>query len=404
MPIKKIKKIGIEGFRPFGDFEAELGALEVFVGVNGSGKSSFFEFLKFIRDGMRKDFPPEIIHGSDGKSIFNIYRPEEKIACSLSFDISDVYRTDYDFTIKGPLSDSSLVSEAVSLWNGDLVKSEFLMEFHYTDGSFLMRESMEPDVRIEKAKKGARQFGLNMVNGPKQFGLINATNEKYENLWNLREYINNWKFYSSLNISIGKMSKSVLIGQSPSLSEDGGNLSSVLHFLMTEHPDVFGELQQHIQSIIRGFQSLTVKARGGPGEVMAFWRERGSERELTLADLSDGTLRLLCWLVICLHPGPSTLICIDEPEMGLHPRTLPLLAGLFEKASQRTQVFLATHSSYFLTQFDISMISVLKKEEKDIKHIKPADSKILSSILEDFGPDELESMHRNDELEHLSWK
>ena len=79
-----------------------------------------------------------------------------------------------------------------------------------------------------------------------------------------------------------------------------------------------------------------------------------------------------------------------------------LYAGLFEKASKDKQFILTTHSSYFLTQFDISRIAVMRKEKGEAKFFKPKDSKALTSILEDFGPDEIEAMHRSDELEILT--
>ncbi|MFM6442922.1 MAG: AAA family ATPase, partial [Dolichospermum sp.] len=185
------------------------------------------------------------------------------------------------------------------------------------------------------------------------------------------------------------------------LHEDAGNLSSVLHYLMTEHRTAFDELQQHLRSVIPGFKGLTVKARGGPGEVIAFWQESGIDQELSLADLSDGILRLICWICLCVQPNPPSLICIDEPDQGVHPRTLPVLAALFEKASERTQILLATHSSYFLTQFDISRIAVIRKENGEAKFIKPGNSQVLIDMLNDFGADEIEQLHRSDELERL---
>jgi predicted ATPase len=136
--------------------------------------------------------------------------------------------------------------------------------------------------------------------------------------------------------------------------------------------------------------------------VIGFWREEGVDTELNLADLSDGILRLLCWMVLCLQPNPPSLICIDEPDQGVHPRTLPILASLFERASERTQILLATHCSYFLTQFDISRIAVLRKENGEAKFVKPQYSRVLTENLKDFGSEEIEVMHRSDELERLA--
>lgn len=170
---------------------------------------------------------------------------------------------------------------------------------------------------------------------------------------------------------------------------------------MTEHPQVFNEIQFHLKSLVPGFSHLTVKARGGPGEVMAFWREQGVEQDLSLADLSDGILRLLCWMVLFLHPKPPTLICIDEPDLGVHPRTLPLLAGLIKKASMRTQIFVTTHNSYFLSQFALENITVFRKENGATKAHKPADSDTLRALLDEFGQADIANLHITEELELL---
>lgn len=66
-----LKSLRITGYRPFRDFTANFGQLEVLVGANGSGKSSLFEFLKFLRDGMSEDIPPEIVKGAIGQQVFH---------------------------------------------------------------------------------------------------------------------------------------------------------------------------------------------------------------------------------------------------------------------------------------------------------------------------------------------
>ncbi len=135
---------------------------------------------------------------------------------------------------------------------------------------------------------------------------------------------------------------------------------------------------------------------------MTFWREQGCDRELSLADLSDGSLRLICWFSLCLHPNPPSLICIDEPEQGLHPRTFPILAAFLDKASwEHTQILVTSHVSFFLLQFDFEQIALLRKENGAAKFLKPAKSKIITDMIKDFGIEEIELMHRSDELEVL---
>ena len=394
----RLKSVNIQGYRPFRNFEAQLEPLEIIVGANGSGKSSLFEFLKFLRDSLYQDIPPEIISGSIGQQIFHIPGPA-KFQWNIEIDTGRPIGIRYLGELMGPVGRTQVSYERVESSKpfSDRYSSPYIyMDIQGNKG--VIREPGEKGFTTVTSDKLTQDIALKRSN---QLTLNTMTNPSLEALYNLREYIRDWRFYSSFNIGNQKIRQSVPIEQEPILHENAGNLSSVLFSLMTEHRPAFDELQQHLRSVIPGFKGLTVKARGGPGEVIAFWQESGVDDELSLADLSDGILRLICWICLCVQPNPPSLICIDEPDQGVHPRTLPVLAALFEKASERTQILLATHSSYFLTQFDISQIAVLRKEKGEAKFIKPGNSPVLIDMLDDFGADELEQLHRSDELERL---
>lgn len=387
----RLQSLRIRGYRPFKDFSAQFNNLEVLVGANGSGKSSLFEFLKFLRDGMREDIPPEIVKGSIGQQIF--HKPGEDLFW-WSIDVDGGYRVPlrYQGQLMGPLSSKHVAFEKVE--TASPLSSQHDNPLLFMDVRGGKGTIFDPDTKKLKRQEIS-------LKRPNQLALGTMNNPSLRTLYALREFIQEWMFYSSFNFSNEKIRKSVPIEQEPVLYEDAGNLSSVLHYLFLEYPDLFDELKHHLKNMVPGFRDLSVKPRGGPGEIIAFWREEGMDYDLSLADLSDGTLRLIAWITLCLHPNPPALICIDEPDQGVHPRTLPLLAGLFEKASEKTQILLATHSSYFLVNFPLSSLAVFRKQDNDIVFVKPTDSKILLDNLEDFGQDELELMHRNDELEVL---
>jgi len=394
-PHPRLRSITIQGYRPFRNFTAPLTPLEIIVGANGAGKSSLFEFLKFLRDSMYREIPSEIIEGSIGQQIFHVPGPE-KFQWDIEIDTGRPVSVLYQGELIGPTGRTQISFERVvssKPFSPQYTQPYLFMEIRGNKGIVQNLSSGKLEETEIKQEVASRR---------NQLALSTMTNPTIKILFDLSEYIRSWRFYSSFNIANQKIRKSVLIEQDPVLHEDGGNLSAVLHYLMTEYRPAFDELQQHLRSVIPGFKGLTVKARGGPGEVIAFWQENGVDQDLSLADLSDGILRLICWICLCLHPKPPSLICIDEPDQGVHPRTLPVLAGLFEKAAQRTQIILATHASYFLTQFDISQIAVIRKEKGEAKFIKPINSRALIEILEDFGSEEIEKLHRTDELEVLA--
>lgn len=378
----RLTSINIKGFRPFQDFTAQLGPLEVIVGANGAGKSALFEFLKFLHDSTQREIPLGIIEGYVGQQIFHILGPD-RFTWGLELDTNQGYPLIYEGQLDGPIGRTRISLERIYAYVGQEQQRINYMEV--IDQNGLMREH---PLKLTIQLSRRNQLALSIANNP-----------EFSTLYNLREFISSWAFYSSTNLATSTIRRPAPTDQNPILREDAGNLSAVLFFLMTEHRRAFDEIQSLLRQIVPAFTGLTVKARGGPGEIMAFWRE--GDQELTLADVSDGILRLLCWMVLCVTPNPPSLICIDEPDQGVHPRTLPILAGLFRRASQRTQILLATHNSYFLTQFDFGEIAVMRKKDRNIEFLKPAHSQVLIDMLADFGSQEVEQLHRSDELELL---
>jgi predicted ATPase len=369
----KLDEIRILGYRCFGDFRAQLGSLEVIVGANGSGKTSLFEFLRFLRDSVNAEVPPEIVPGSVGREIFHRPGPDEIV---WKLTISPKRRSEqaqYRGGINGPLGRVAIFKEQLSVGPGPT----YSVVFDRSVGSPAMK----------------RFVGLS----PTRFALGWHVNEPPAVL--VLVFLNHMRFYDSYGIASAKVRRPAVIEQTPQLKEDCSNLSAVLFYLQTEHRDIFEGITRTLGLVIPGFGRLNVQARGGPGEVLAF--AKIGDADLTVADLSDGQLRLLCWTTLCHLPDPGSLICIDEPDVGLHPRVLPLLAGMFKRASEQTQILLATHNSFFLRQFGLEDIAVMRLEGGQPKFIKPGDSAVLRASLEDFGNDEIERLHQTEELEQL---
>lgn len=381
MPI--LKSIQIQGYRPFRDFTAQLGRLELLIGANGTGKTALFEFLKFLRDSTYQELPPEIVAGSIGKDIF--HRPgEDQLRWGLQIDLDQTHAIYYDGQVNGPIGRTQVVFEQVVM--GDAEARVTLMETVNREG-IIRNPSNHQEGNVSHR---ANQLALSMM-----------TNLKFETLNHLREYILSWRFYSAFRINHDKIRRPAVIEQDPILHEDCGNLSSVLLYMLTEHRQTFDDLQNYLKMLIPTFQGLMLKARGR-GEVLAFWQEQGINESLSLADVSDGILYLLCWATLAVLPNPPQLICIDEPEQGVHPRTLFVLADLFQRLGDRTQVLLATHNSYFLTLFPLETVAILRKEDGQSVFRKPINSEMMTEMLADFGPDSLQQLHRSNQLEYFS--
>jgi predicted ATPase len=376
-----IRWLSIEGFGPFASTKFELTPLLILVGANGAGKTSLFELLRAVRDYSRSTIPPEIIPGWETREVYHRPGPD-RLSWRIVFDAGE---EEYSFGVDliGPLGSPTVANEIVSVHAG---------------GREIAGLDRGGDTGVITG--GPLRFPIRNVR-PNQLALQSYVNASYPTLYRLKEQIDSWRFFSGIRFNDRQLRQPALIEEKPTLKDDGGNLTSVLNWLQIENPSLFSELELHIRGIIPGFRGLSVRPSGA-GRVTLWWDEDGLVNPLSAADLSDGSLRLLLWLTLALTPDPPALVCIDEPEVGLHPRTLPKIAGLLKKLSARTQVLVATHSSYLLAQFDVADVAVLRKRNGSIEFSKPGTAAALLENLREFGADELELMHRSDELEALT--
>ncbi|HVR38253.1 MAG TPA: AAA family ATPase [Thermoanaerobaculia bacterium] len=374
----------LSGFGPFRQTEFRFRPLEVLVGANGTGKTSLFDFLRALREYTRSEIPPEIIPGWETREVY--HRPgADRLVWRLRLHSNDM---DYsvDGAIIGPPGNPSVNYDRVHVKNRN---GKLIAQLDRTgDKGWLFDDDASNRAEIRNQR-------------PNQLALRAYVSKAQPALNRAREIIDSWRFYSGIRFNDQQLRRPALIEKKPSLREDGGNLASVLNWLQTEYRTIFNEIETHLRGIVPAFRGLELHASGA-GRVTLKWNEHGLISPLSAADLSDGSLRLLLWITLALAPNPPLLVCIDEPEVGLHPRTLPKIAGLLQKLSDRTQVIVATHSSYLLTQFDIADIGILRKTDDGVELLRPASSAALVENLKEFGTDEIELMHRSNELEALT--
>lgn len=186
--------------------------------------------------------------------------------------------------------------------------------------------------------------------------------EQYPEITYLGETFGKIRFYREW--SFGRFTPSRL-AQKPDLpndflEEDGRNLGLVLNSLRRE-PEVRGKLVEALQLLYAEIDDFDVHIEGGTVQVFLY----EGRFSIPATRLSDGTLRYLCLLAILCHPTPPPLVCIEEPELGLHPDILPTIAELLLEASQRTQLIVTTHSSILIDALTSTPETVLVCEKHD---------------------------------------
>jgi predicted ATPase len=166
------------------------------------------------------------------------------------------------------------------------------------------------------------------------------------------------------------------------LSEDGSNLSLVINSLMNM-PEEKKHLVHYLQKFYPYLKDLHTHVKNGT--IDTCFLESGFSKATHSLRFSDGTLRFLCLLAVLCHPNPPPLICIEDPEIGLHPDVFSLLAQLLEEAAEKTQIIVTTQSDELVSAFSHRPEAVVVCERDDAgSHLRRLDREQLKEWLEKY--------------------
>ncbi len=351
---KSLDKITVTGFksiRSLKDFK--LAALNVIIGANGAGKSNFIEIFRLIAAMMKPDGIREYVAGNADSYLFGGPKITSQIAVSLKFGDNG-----YDFEL-APTEDGFLmINNEVRYYfpNPSAVRN-------FGSGSFT------PGLWMERDRPGYMK--------PKS-----ATTYTYE-------AITSWQIYHFHDTSKeAGMRRKQDAGHNQTLAEDARNIAAFLSRLKLEHTASYQAIIEAIRLVVPFFDDFLLELDSNEMIRLA-WRQRGlNDYPMRPTQLSDGSMRFICLATALLQPHPPSTIIIDEPELGLHPAAIMILAELVRAASKRTQVIIATQSPALIDQFAIEDIIVLNHEDgaSTFKRLKEED---FSEWLKDYSVGEL---------------
>jgi len=163
--------------------------------------------------------------------------------------------------------------------------------------------------------------------------------------------VKQWQFYNAnhMDLEAIRNAEPKFGRKDVFLLSAGTNLAAVIFNLDQQDFDFIDRLNQEIKKILPA--TLKVRALVLGTNLNVEWRWQNLEEPFYLYDLSDGTVRMLCWAVILLSPSPPPLLVIEEPEIGLHTAWMSTLASWIKTASMKSQVIITTHSPSLLDQF-----------------------------------------------------
>lgn len=353
MRTPELDYITIKGFKSISSIEKlELRSINVLIGPNGSGKSNFigaFSFLHAIREGRLQTY---VRKGGGAEQL-------------LHFGSKTTKEVFVEVSFRGGLN-------------------SYLIWLKPTDDDSLYPEHEFAGFRAEGYTRSYTE-GLPPRENGREAGISDPAVKKTAS-W-VRERLGRWRLYHVHDTSeASPMRKTAQVNDTAYLRPDGSNLPAFLHFLNVKHSESYGLIRRSVQRVAPFFDDFTLAPdRLNEETIRLSWKHKNSDQYFGASALSDGSLRFITLATLFLQPvqyRPSVIV-VDEPELGLHPSAIAILASMVKQASEETQVILSTQSSLLLDHFEPEDVLVAQRAQGATEFSR-LDPEKLSSWLEDY--------------------
>jgi predicted ATPase len=344
-----LDRVSIKGFKSFDEIDITLGPLSLLVGPNGAGKSNFIQVFELLGEIIRGELELSVgMAGGASALLHATTRPSERIEIEAFFASNG-----YDVSLVAA-DDDSLVFEREVPWYIDSVR--YTQPFREPLGAG-HRESRLP----ESEKKVAK--------------------------WVLRR-MSDWFVYHFHDTGRhAPVKRKGNVDDNDSLRNDASNLAAFLYRLRETDRAAYDRIVDAIRSVAPFFDDFRLRPdRLNSERIQLEWTQRGSTAFFGPNALSDGTLRFVCIATLLLQPTPPSLILLDEPELGLHPYAINLVAEMLEACAQ--QIIVSTQSVTLLNRFDIESVVIAEQVNGASSLVRP-DVASLDAWLGEYGLGEL---------------
>lgn len=323
----RIRSVTIEGFRSLRHIEnLDLPQLAVLIGANGSGKSTLIRFFEMLSWMLKSKKLQEFVvrHGGGDDQLFMGSRKTPRIHAEIRLETA-AGNNDFRFDL-----------------------------MHLSAGDTLM--VMNEAYRFAPLDLASGAQWTELVDIGKESKLSDQKNKTAKTICNLLRQCSTYQFHdTSANASIHNRWD---VTESFRLRSDGGNLAAVLLDLQTIDPKRYYLITRQIQRVLPTFKEFVLEPEAG--KVLLRWLGKHSDKVFGSHLTSDGSLRLFCLLTLLNLPTnrlPDVMF-FDEPELGLHPHAITLVAEMLKRLSKTRQIFIATQSPYMVDCFDLENIIV----------------------------------------------
>jgi predicted ATPase len=342
----------------------------ILLGINGTGKSNFIKALAFLYEsvighGLEKTLNKwggftNVVNLTFGNTaLFTIrYEFDKAVITSLLNGKGYAFPTNpiYQITIQNIGNSSYSITEHIyceNISNHSLIISYL----HTGNGRGRLYKKTNDTVEIKTAFFKSEELVLRQISDPNE----------YFPLYTLKKAIEEIVVYHYFDTTPNSLIRQL----SPFYSEqkllpNGENLTHLLNYLNGNNSNAYDKIIHLLRTALNSNFKDLVFVQPTPGKTLLALKEHNLNRAVPVEHISDGTLRFLLLLSIFYNPNRGKLICIDEPEIGLHPDMIRTIAeGIKYAAQNGTQMIIATHSPLLLNAFDLEDILIFEKDNNN---------------------------------------
>lgn len=348
-PLGQISLAGYKSIRELKDLRLARG-LNVLIGANGSGKTNFIRFFELLGHMLDPNKGLQNYVASRGRAdafLFRGMKVTPEMSAHLKFGLNE-----YRFSLRAADDRSLFFSHESAPFDGP--------RFGYVVND-----------------QGSGQQESAIVRKQQQnFHLTKAER------WVL-ETIRDWRVYHFHDTSPSAPVMGVCnVVDSDVLHGNGGNIAAFLMAVAQSHPEHYARIEETIRQVAPFFGAFVLK-EVSPGQTQLLWKDRYSDLLYYPHQLSDGTIRYICLATLLLQPNPASTLIVDEPELGLHPYAIKLLASLLHEASEHTQLIISTQSSLLIDELSPEDVIVANHRDGETM-LERLDPDRLAGWLEEY--------------------
>jgi predicted ATPase len=394
----RILKLDVQGYRSLKEVSWCPGNLNVLIGPNGSGKSNLMRLLGMLSVSAKGQLgkhvqkaggmEPLLWDGSADKIVVKVKttpvedgRPVERDSLTYQLDLARIgktssYRVDYE-----------------------MLGNYYRVEAGQSDQPFKMLERRQLVAKVfDEQERGLVAPEESVAEEESLLSLATGPFAQNHLIPPFQRFLATWSIYHDVHVNQDAAIRQPTISRHERrVDPDGQNLISVIHTLYASDREFKKDVNLAMKAAFGEDFEEIVFPPAADQRIQMKIRWRSLQREQTAADLSDGTLRFLLLLGVLASPTPAPLIAIDEPETGLHPAMLPIVAEFAADAAKRTQVVFTTHSPQFLDAFgDAQPQTTVVKWRDGQTVLETLDNDLLKQWMKEYS---LGALFKSGELE-----